>query len=1666
MIWPKDILTAKGIETGYQKDKLMHFQVRSPFTMTLTCRRKDETVGCDPLGAIRLRFSEYVEAEDIRKIRLVGEDGFERQAEPNWDGATRHARFAAPLPMMTRFKLVLPDGLSDQDGRPLTGLSQGDLEIETGEYPPLAKFTGRFGILELEDSPYLPVTVRNVEQGITAKAAVSKTAPHDFRHSLQEAWNSLSGSSVRFGPDRRQQSGAHRRSIIRMMQQLHSPYSHRDSILRQISEEVPREDFDLPREVGRNETEVVGVHLDEPGFYLVELESRDLAKAFLEEKYEKMYVPTGALVTNMAVHLKQGRENSLVWVTSLDEGQPVEEADIHILNCEGKTVASARTNEDGVAYINQNLTDAQSVHCSGGRYHRGLFVFAEKQEDVSFLHTSWDDGIEPWRVGGNRYGRYKGNTPNMIHTVLDRGLYRAGETVHMKHFARQHGLQGMGFPENYGEWRYMEIIHMGSEEKILQRLDWSEQGTSLADWEIPKSAKLGQYEIFLKRDQNQRFWNAVNAGSFQVQEFKVPLAKASLGLPSEKLVRATELPVDMAVHYLAGGGAGGLKVDLRAEITEGYNYFGSKELRGFRFNSGTYKRSGQAGLHQVKAVALTLDEKGQARYVLSDLPESNRVIQVLTELAYKDPNGEIRTEAKTARILPSKWNIGIKTDHWLSKGEDLNYQIALRDIEDKPVPDQRVALRITQKKTLTHRKKLAGGVYGYEHEEIENPVGTVCEGETDEMGMLNCDWQSDLSGLLIAEALVTSPEGLELVTNASTWVPGEDPWWFDVSSSDVIDLLPERNEYQPGETARFQVRMPFPEATALVTYEREGVQDYRIVELEGRAPVIDVPVSDDFAPNMHVSVLLVQGRNGDVKPTAMVDLGRPSFKIGTSQIRVGWQKHRLKVEVQPEKSSYQLREMATVAFKVTTEDGTALPPKSEIAVAVVDEGLLSLKENQSWKLLRAMMGLRANEVSTMTAQMQVVGKRHFGQKAIPDGGGGGESVTRENFDTLLHWQGRVVLDDQGTAKISFPMNDSLTRFRIVAVASGGAEKFGTGQGSVRATKDLMVFAGNTPFAREGDRIMIPYTFRNTTKKEMLITAHLTRPTDGTDLGRLEFKLEPGKSQEMTWLAETPLDFEKVDYLLESYVEDKLADRLKTEQEIQSVHPVRTIQGTFTQLVEKTEIPVKLPQDALGLRGGLKVRLDRSIAGSLDGVRDYMRRYPWNCFEQQSSRYVSTGDREAWQELMEKMPSYLDRQGFLKYFPTMQYGSDILSAYILNLSLDLGWEIPKQQREKLLRAMTQFAEGRAAPNGPFAGEYALLRKLSAIDVLSRYGRARASMLDSLSFEPIDLPTSALLDWFSILRRVEGIAGVEELQVQSADLLRSRIRFDGPMMRFTTGSDDDLWYFMSNRTVNALDIIRVLIEFDEWREDIPRFMKGAIARQSHGHWRTSTANALGTVTVQKFVEAFEAEKITGETVSRYANQQGSFVWTDLQNGNDGQVLPWQGREEDLLEISHKGTGAPWLTVQSRAAVPYESPKNAGYVVRKKVTALRQKEEGRISIGDMFRVRLEIEARAASTWVAIEDPLPPGSVIMGRGLGGESRSAQKGEDRSQRWWMAYQEKAFDAVRTYYQYLPGGSHQLEYTYQVNTAGSYHLPATRIEAMYNPEIYGVRPNAPVTVVE
>src|SRR5205823_1965486 len=80
------------------------------------------------------------------------------------------------------------------------------------------------------------------------------------------------------------------------------------------------------------------------------------------------------------------------------------------------------------------------------------------------------------------------------------------------------------------------------------------------------------------------------------------------------------------------------------------------------------------------------------------------------------------------------------------------------------------------------------------------------------------------------------------------------------------------------------------------------------------------------------------------------------------------------------------------------------------------------------------------------------------------------------------------------------------------------------------------------------------------------------------------------------------------------------------------------------------------------------------------------------------------------------------------------------------------------------------------------------------------------------------------------------------------------------------------------------------------------------------------------------------------------------------------------------------------------------------------------------------------------------------VGRGLGGESTIAAGGES-SQGWaWPAYQERAFDAFRAYYRFVPKGTLTVEYTVRLNQAGRFVLPPTRVEALYAPEMFGELP--------
>ncbi len=1695
LIWGKGVMTKTGVATDH--DQILRYQVRPLFSVEFHCQRENPKAACIPIQPMTLRFTAAISEDQANKIVLKGPDG--KIWKPSVKEETSWLSFQSPFPENASFVVELPPGLKDISGRPLVNSDKFPLTVRTDRYPPLAKFAARFGILELKADPILPVTLRNVEAELkTRMMKVDKG---------EGVLGKVMGRILSVSPEKIDEVQFWLRKV--------ASATREKSIL---SDERRAKDFKIPKPSGSKAFEVVGIPLKDPGLYIVELESEILGNALLGRP-GPMYVPTAVLVTNLSVHFKWGRESSLVWVTTLDTGEPVKNAAVTIMDCQEKVLWTGTTDVSGIARIQQSLPIDALTRCpykldyrdypQMGALHslsQGLFITARTEDDMSFVHSSWDDGIEPWRF---QLVRESHLDPIIGHTVFDRSLLRAGETVHMKHILRQHTTKGFAPVPQDQMPSLVSIQHYGSEQKYEFPLKWDANGVAETNWSIPKDAKLGNYDFFfvekrhskkLKRliyvdregeehfeDQDHETSRKWNSGSFRVEEFRIPLTKGTIQPPTTPLVKAKEVTLDLNVQYLAGGGASLLPVKLRYEIEP--RYIPSPDgFEDFVFGNGPVKEEvvrrgevleseeegeGEEGGTEVKkedkkkvkppSMDLVLDRFGSSRTTLSNLPEAETPKEILAEMEFRDPNGEVQTVSSRIPLWNSKYLVGIKPDSWAVSKDAFRFHVAVVDLSGKPVSGAPVKVELFQRQTLTHRKRLVGGVYSYEHSTETKKIAPLCEGKTDSRGLLICDAQSPVSGNVILQAESSDEAGNRTVAHRDVWVAGKGEWWFEVGDHDRIDLIPEKKRYEPGEKAVFQVRMPFREATALITVEREGIITAWVKKISGKSPVIQVPVKGAYAPNVYVSALVVRGRVSGVKPTAMVDLGKPAYKLGIAEINVGWKEHELKVNVSSDRKVYKVRQKAKVKIKVATADGKAPPAGSEVAVAAVDAGLLELMPNRSWEILPAMMGRRGYGVRISTAQMQVIGKRHFGLKALPQGGGGGRQNTRELFDTLLLWKARVPLDANGEASVEVPLNDSITSFKIVAVAIGGVGLFGTGATSIQSTQDLMVLSGLPPLVREGDRFKAGFTLRNTTNRKMEVDVSAKAEGISAPLVPQTVSLTPGEAKEIGWEVTASIGVETLKWEVE--IKDKgtnEADRIKVTQKVVPVVPVSTFQATLTQLEREYHLSVERPKDAVPGRGGVRVNFRPKIADGLSGVIDYMKRYPYTCMEQMISVAVALRDENLWKRRMSDLPTYLDGDGLVKYFPCCLYGCPVLTSYIIAIGHEAGWKIPDETRAKMETGLRNFIEGKIWRYSPLATADLSIKKLSAIEALSRHGKAEAKLLNSISIEPNLWPTSALIDWLNIVQNMKDIPNRLERRKEAEQIIRARLNFQGTVMGFSTEKTDFLWWLMVSNDVNAVRVILSLLPSEKWKEDIPRMVQGALGRQIRGAWDLTLANAWGVLAMEKFSNKFESVPVTGTTRATLSKQTQTVDWNTSPKGKVSQ-LPWPGKRDDLF-FSHQGTGKPWLTIQSLAAIPLKEPFSSGYKVKRMVIPIEQKQKNQWSQGDIVRIRLELEAQADRTWVVVSDPIPAGSTILGTGLGRDSRLLTKEEERKGWVWPAFEERSFEAFRAYYEYVPKGKWTVEYTLRLNQGGVFQLPTTRVEALYFPEMFGEIPNKSVEV--
>jgi alpha-2-macroglobulin len=1568
-------------------------RIRKPFSVSVTCERTKAEAPCSPLGKIGLEFNAPVRLNDLNGVGL--QQGKDIHL-PHLPDAAEVSTLSFPIRLKpdAEYQVHLPSNLKDISGRSLSNRHRFPLNLKTGPYPPLAKFPAPFGILESGQGAVLPVTVRNIEKQVRfqkTSAVLSPLSPVElfkWRKKIED-----------------RQSPGYDQDLRKSSIFTNSPLA--------TSQES------LEYTASKNESEILGLPLNKKGLHLVELSSPALAQALLNQG-QNFFVATAVLVTNMTAHMKIGETNALVWVTSLDQGRPVANARVGIYDCRGREIQQGNTNSEGYVLFDQvKASSLRQCQNPEELSYGEAIVIASKEDDTTFTSSSWDEGLESWRFA---LPYYSSQEAARVHTIFDRPLYQKGETVEMLHFLRGQDDQGLKLIRP--SYTHLQIINYATEKEWRIPLTWKEPGTAVSSFSLPREIAQGQYQVGLIRlDKKNQIKEIVPSGNFRIEEFRVPSMKLDLAFQDQRklLVAGQSMKLLGHLEYQAGGPATQTEVTLRGQHLD-VPVINLPEYPQFTFRSGGISLQPEENDSAVaieQKTALT-DDKGDFHFTLTHLIKSESARKLNLNLEYPDPSGIFQSKSIAATVLPSNLLVGMELPYSAKVRQSQKAKLLFLDVDKKIISQLRFTGKLYRKYVTTNRKKILGGFYSYSSQQHTEFVGEVCRGVSGSDGKAECSFNPEKSGEYHLVIETNRGKG-----RGATWLYGDSESWEAHAFHDRMDILPDQKIYAPGEVAKLELKLPFEEALLLVTKERSGVREVSLEHFSRKRPFISVPITADDIPNSYISVLAVRGRLGQGQVTGTVDLAKPAYKLGLVEIKVSDISQRLSLELITEKDTFKVREPVRLRFKVKNQKGGPVP-SALVAVSVYDEGLLIFAPHD-YDVMRMLLKHLPHSVSTATSQTHVIGKRHFGLKARPHGGGGGEETgNRELFDTLIYWNPEVKLDPNGEAELDFPLNDSLTSFKIRAVAYT-AGQFGHAEKSINSTQDLMTFNGTTPVVRTGDEFSAQYTLKNLTSRSMKLTASLS--LNGEALASQQIALSSGESYR--FLAKVPAFPEpgKAEYLLKVMEGQQQVDAIKFTQKIIPLFNPQVIFSDLKQINKETQLAGNSSEPRLA---GVKIGLTASLLPSLESLQSYMRDYHFNCLEQQYARSLILEDAALLDDIHKNLSSYLDQRGLLKFFPTGHDSGHLpMTAHLLEVAHWNGKDLPASDR--LESALARFVNGEIKQLHSHEIKHFAALKLRAMVALKLRGSVHfcPQWLSEVAAPSASESLLELMDKWVLFYPGERARSAHEL-------LRQKMKIDGSTISLSVPQDffDPNFLGGANtlmgRFLMLQNTLRSGSTFDNFfLASEGKFLRGYLSYRSRGHFGDTTANTYAYLLQQRW----QRPQVTGTT--RLADQRVSWA-----KGEAGAFWLDQDQGRKQQAIIHQGTGAPWADIHYLAWPDPLAPMFQGIELKQEVSP--PLKAPRHAVQDRVSLKLRLTSRGDVEQTALRLHLPSGVTILRVETGDLD--------------LMFEERFENEWRAYFSLLPKGEHTIVITFRLNQSGKFGIPGARIEALYSPEVFGQLP--------
>lgn len=1380
-------------------------------------------------------------------------------------------------------------------------------------------------------------------------------------------------------------------------------------------------------------------------------------------------------------------------------------------------------------------------------------LVARRGADVAILPSSVEYWYDEEQMRGEWFKKY---SPDSLEWFVfdDRKIYKPQEEVAVKGYIRVRKGGKFGDLAQLGDAasgiNYVVTDARGNE---FARGTANLNAFGAFDFKFKSNDKVNLGNAAIQISTASNLANSTHYHRFQILEFRRPEYEVTAKNETDASYFIKEsAKVSVEAKYFAGGALP--NAETKWQVTSTPTNYTPPNRDDYTFGKWfPWWRSygAEYGLRTVQNFEGVTGADG--KHILQiDFDEANplRPYSVEASAAVQDVNRQVWAAKTNLLVHPSAVYVGLKTEkYFVRQNEKISLNVIATDIDGNLLANRNVSVEAELKNYVQEKG-----------EWIEKTVEThKCDVLTKSDAPSLCEFTAAKGGRWEIKSRVFDDRERPNETTLTIYVAGEQtaPPSRTVSLEN-IQLIPNKKEYAAGETAEILVNAPFYPAEGVITYGREGILKTERFSVNEPSKIVQIKLDEQFLPNITIQVDLVGANSRDdesAETNAEKLPPRPAYASGEIELKISKATRRLSVSAEPLAKNVMPGSKTAVNLEVKDANGQAVS-NSEVAVVVVDESILALSSYKMEDPLSIFYTDREKGFNTLHSRENIVlaniltsksGSGHGIGSGVGSGGSAGgaavnektKSMTlrraemapapmaammsadaemysgeeksaannepikqRENFDALAVFAPSVRTDANGRATVEVQLPDSLTRYRVTAVAvDNSGKRFGTSESNITARQPLMVRPSAPRFMNFGDKVELPVVIQNQTDEpltvDVAVRAENAELTNGN--GRRLTIAANDRAEVRFPVAAVKAGTARFQIAAAS---GKFSDAAQIELPVwtPATSEAFATYGTTDQNGAIIQ-PVTAPQNVFPQFGGLEITTSSTQLQELTDAFIQLQRYPFDCSEQIASRMISTAAlRDVLRAFKAKdMPTEAEikaqfardieklgtrqrddgsfglwrRNGERYNFPFVSAHA----AHALVRAKQKGYQVPDAMLAKSLTYLQNiekdFDKNYDARTRQTISAYALyIRNLAGANDAAKAKKVLAqNKLENTPFEAIGWLLSVLADG-------KASAPVEVEQIKR--FLMNRTTETSAAAHFVTDYGDRGFYVMaSNRRADGV-LLESLIKTDEQNDLIFKLVRGLLDNRVAGHWGSTQENVFILLALDKYFATFE--KVTPDFVSRiwlgnvYAGEQtfkgrstdSNFVSVPMkylleQGGTSNLIVDKQGAGRLYYRIGLKY--AP--TNLKLAAADYGFAVTRTYEAVDNAEDVTREADGTwtIKAGARVRVKLQMVAPARRSHVALVDPLPAGLEAVNPALAvSETSAANLPSDvpmlsvtkyRRTWTWFDHQNLRDERAEAFAAQVYGGVYGYEYVTRATTPGEFVVPPAKAEEMYHPETFG-----------